>query len=263
MTQRAMFSESDGYERFMGRWSRRLAPLFLAFAQVGEGCAVLDVGCGTGALAYAAANIRSVSVTGVDPSEAYIRSAQQRAAGYPVRFEVGDAQALPYPDATFDRALSMLVLNFLAKPVIAVREMIRVTRTNGVVAAAVWDYADGMGMLRTFWDEAVALIPGAASRAERRMPLSRRGELAELWRAQGLGDVQDQPLTIESGFRSFDDYWQPFLAGQGPAGSFTISLSEPERRALQSRLRNRLLNGGPDRPFTLPTRAWAVRGVVT
>jgi SAM-dependent methyltransferase len=258
-----MFSEGDGYERFMGRWSRRLAPLFLAFAQVGEGCMVLDVGCGTGALAFAAAEIRSVNVNGVDPCVAYIRSAQERAAGYPVRFEVGDAQVLPYPDATFDRALSMLVLNFLAEPVTALREMIRVTRPNGVVAAAVWDYGDGMVMLRTFWDEAVALIPDAASRDERLMPLSRRGELAELWRGQGLGDVQEQPLTIESVFRSFDDYWQPFPAGQGPAGSFTVSLSEPQRQALQSRLRDRLLDGGPDRPFTLPVRAWAVRGVVT
>ena len=167
-----MFSESDGYERFMGRWSRRLAPLFLAFAQVGEGCVVLDVGCGTGALAYAAADIPSVNVTGLDPCEAYIRSAQERAAGHPVRFEVGDAQALPYPDAAFDRALSMLVLNFLATPVTALREMIRVTRSNGVVAAAVWEYGDGMGMLRTFWDEAVALIPDAASRDERRMPVN-------------------------------------------------------------------------------------------
>ena len=262
MTQQAMFSESDGYERFMGRWSRLLAPPFLAFAQVGEGCVVLDVGCGTGALADAAADIGSVDVTGVDPCEAYVRSAQGRAAGYAVRFEVADAQTLPYPDATFDRALSMLVLNFLAKPVTALCEMIRVTRPNGVVAAAVWDYGDAMGMLRTFWDEAVALIPDAASRDERRMPLSRRGELAELWRAQGLGDVQEQPLTIESVFRSFDDYWQPFRAGQGPAGSFTVSLSEPKRQALYSRLRDRLLDGGPDRPFTLPARAWAVRGVV-
>jgi SAM-dependent methyltransferase len=259
-----MFSESDGYERFMGRWSRRLAPVFLDFAQVGAGCVVLDVGCGTGALACAAvADIGSVNVTGIDPCEAYIRSAQERAAGHPMRFEVGDAQALPYPDATFDRALSMLVLNFLAEPVTALREMIRVTRPNGVVAAAVWDYGDGRGMLRTFWDEAIAEIPRAASRDERRMPLSRRGELAELWRAQGLADVQEQPLTIESALRSFDDYWQPFRARQGPAGSFTVALSEPERQALQSRLRDRLSDGGPDRPFTLPARAWAVRGVVT
>ncbi|HET9875048.1 MAG TPA: methyltransferase domain-containing protein [Mycobacterium sp.] len=246
----------------MGRWSRRLAPLFLAFAEVGEGCVVLDVGCGTGALAWAAAEIPSVNVTGVDPCEAYIRSAQERAAGYPVRFEVGDAQALPYPDATFDRALSMLMLNFLAKPVTAVHEMIRVTRSNGVVAAAVWDYGDGMEMLRTFWDEAVALIPDAASHDERHMPLSRRGELTELWRAQQLRDVHEQPLTIESVFSSFDDYWQPFRAGQGPAGSFTVALSESQRQVLKSRLRDRLLDSGPDRPFTLSTRAWAVRGVV-
>ena len=108
----------------------------------------------------------------------------------------------------------------------------------------------------------VALIKGAASHDERRMALSRRGELAELWQAQGLRDVQEQPLSIELAFRSFDDYWQPFRAGQGPAGSFTVSLSEPERQGLQSRLRDRLLSSGPDRPFTLPARAWAVRGVV-
>jgi SAM-dependent methyltransferase len=262
MTPQAMFSESDGYERFMGRWSRRLAPLFLQFAQVADGCVVLDVGCGTGALAFAAADIRSVNVTGIDPCTAYIRHAQERAAGYPVRFDVGDARALPYPDAAFDRAVSMLVLNFLPEPVTALREMIRVTRPNGIVAAAVWDYGDGMGMLRRFWDEAVALIPGAASRAEGHMPLSRCGELAALWRAQGLSNVHEQPLTIESVFMSFDDYWQPFRAGQGPAGSFTVALSETVQEALQSRVRDRLLDGGPDRPFTLPARAWAVRGAV-
>lgn len=221
------------------------------------------MGCGTGALAFAAVKAGSVSVTGIDPSEAYVRHAQERAAGYPIRFEVGDAQMLPYRDATFDRTLSMLVLNFLAEPATALREMIRVTSPKGIVAAAVWDFGDGMRMLRTFWDEAVALIPEAASHDERRMPLSRRGELAALWRAQGMSNVHQQPLTIESVFESFDDYWQPFQAGQGTAGSFTVSLSAPVREALQSRLRDRLLGGGPDRPFTLPCRAWAVRGVVT
>ncbi len=263
MAPQAMFSESDGYERFMGRWSRRLAPLFLEFSQVADGCVVLDVGCGTGALAFAAVNAGSASVTGVDPCEAYIRHAQERTLGYPVRFELGDAEKLPFPAATFDTALSMLVLNFLAEPVSALREMVRVTRLNGVVAAAVWDYGDGMGMLRTFWDEAVALIPEAASRDERRMPLSQCGELAALWRAQGLSNVREQSLTTQSVFASFGDYWQPFGAGQGPAGSFTVSLPKTVQEGLRSRLRDRLLDGGPDRPFTLPARAWAVRGVVT
>ena len=140
-----MFSESDGYERFMGRWSRRLAPLFVTFAGVTEGDRVLDVGSGTGALSSAAAAIESVRVTGIEPSAAYVRYAQKHADG---RFEVGDALALPFSDDAFDRTLSMLVLNFVLDPAAALQQMIRVTRPGGVVAAAVWDYGDGMQMLR-------------------------------------------------------------------------------------------------------------------
>ncbi|GAB90116.1 class I SAM-dependent methyltransferase [Gordonia rhizosphera] len=257
-----MFSESDGYDRFMGRWSRRLAPPMVAFAGVGEGCAVLDVGCGTGALTFAAAEIGSVTVTGVDPAEAYVDTARRCVRGRSVSFDVGSALSLPYADAAFDATLSMLVMNFLADPAAAVREMIRVTRAKGVVAAAVWDYGEGMEMLRVFWDEAVAVIPAAASRDERAMPLCRSGELGELWRAEGLSEVEERALTIDLDFGSFDDYWEPFTFGQGPAGSFVASLSEPERRALQARLRDRLLVGGPDHSFALRARAWAVRGVV-
>jgi SAM-dependent methyltransferase len=260
-----MFSEADGYEQFMGRWSRRLAPLFVEFAQVGPDDLVLDVGSGTGALSLAVSAITSARVTGIERSAAYVRYAQEHAENERVRFEVGDAMALPFADNTFDRALSMLVLNFVPEPAVALDQMIRVTRPGGVVAAAVWDYGDGMEMLRTFWDEAVALSPAAASRDERHMPLCTRDALAELWRDHNLRDVDDQPLTIDMAFSSFDDYWQPYLNGQGPAGVYVASLAESDRHALQSRLRNRLASDGRvgDAGFTLRGRAWAVRGVVT
>jgi SAM-dependent methyltransferase len=257
-----MFSESDGYERFMGRWSRQLAPLLVSFAGVGQGDTVLDVGCGTGALTIAAAQVSAARLTGVDPSSAYVDAARRRTSDDRVQFLVGDAAALGFADATFDRVLSLLVLNFLPDPGRALREMIRVTRPKGVVAAAVWDYGEGMGMLRAFWDEALALHPAAASRDEGHMPLSRRGELTDLWRANGLNDVDEQPLTIEQAFASFDDYWEPFVGGQGPAGSYAVALAEPQRAALRSALRDRFANRHAGPGFSLTARAWAVRGVV-
>ena len=258
-----MFAGSDSYERFMGRWSRQLAPMFLAFASVADRDSVLDVGCGTGALASAVAQtFPSARVTGVDPSSAYIAAAQERAPGDRVRFLVGNARALELPSATFDKTLSMLVLNFIADPAAALREMIRVTRPDGIVAAAVWDYGEGMEMLRVFWDEAASLDPEIAARDERHMPLCRQGELGSLWRANGLDRVQEQPLVIELSFASFDDYWSPFLGGQGPAGAYTASLSDADRAALEARVRTRLLGTRPDGPFTLHARAWAVKGSV-
>ena len=256
-----MFSESDGYERFMGRWSRRLAPLFVDFAGVEAGNDVLDVGCGTGALTFAAAAVPAVRAVGVDPSSEFVRAAQKAGDGDRVSFQVGDASALPFPDAAVDRTLSLLVLNFVPDATAAVLEMIRVTRPKGVVAAAVWDYGDGMEMLRVFWDEAVALDPAAAGRDERHMPLSRRGELSALWRDLGLCNVEDAPLTFDMAFASFDDFWQPFLSGQGPAGAYASTLAEPARQELRARLRDRVVSS--DSPFTLTARAWAVRGVVT
>jgi SAM-dependent methyltransferase len=261
--QQDIFAESEAYERFMGRWSRRLAPLLVKFASVAEQDSVLDVGSGTGALAFALAEtIPSVRVTGVDPSSAYVRHAQARTSSDQVRFLVGDAQALEMSNATFDKTLSLLVMNFIPDSAKALREMIRVTRPGGVVAAAVWDYGEGMQMLRVFWDEAVALDSTIAARDERNMPLCRRGELAALWRAHGLERVEEQPILIELSFASFDDYWRPFLGGQGPAGVYAASLPEPQRAALEARLRSRLLATRRDGPFTLQARAWAVKGVV-
>jgi len=258
-----MFSEAEAYERFMGRWSRRLAPLFVQFADVRDGDAVLDVGCGTGVLAlHVAAEAPSSRITGIEPSAAYSNFARTRAPATKVKFEVGDAQQLRFSDSSFDRTLSMLVINFIPDRAKALREMIRVTRPGGVVAAAVWDYAEGMEMLRIFWDEAVARDPSVASRDERHMPLSRKGELEAFWHENGLLDVEEQPLTIRLEFSSFDDFWTPFLAGQGPAGAHVASLSAAQRAGLQSRLRRRLLATGPDQPLTLTARAWAVKGIV-
>lgn len=213
--QGGMFSAGDAYERFMGRWSRELAPLLVTFADIHDGDSVLDVGSGTGALTAAVASAAPSSrVIGIDPAEPYVAFAQAHHPGDSIRFEVGDAQALRFLDGSFDRTLSLLVLNFIPDPEKALDEMIRVTRSGGTVAAAVWDYGEEMEMLRVFWDEAVALNPAADARDERHMPLCRMGELAAFWREHGLRDVSEEALTIQTRFSSFDDYWSPFLEKQ-------------------------------------------------
>jgi SAM-dependent methyltransferase len=201
-------------------------------------------------------------VTGIDPSAMFVEAASHRCSSPRLRFQVGDAQALEFRDASFDATLSLLALNFIPDPRKALGEMIRVTRVGGVVAAAVWDYAEGMEMLRVFWDEAVALDPAIASRDERHMALCRRGELAALWRQAGLAGVDEQSLTIDLVFESFDDYWLPFLDGVGPAGAYAASLAAPARDALRERLAARLSNGREDQMITLKGRAWATRGAV-
>lgn len=258
-----MFAQALDYEPFMGRWSRKLAPLLVEFAGVQDEESILDVGSGTGVLAAAIAAAKpTAQVVGIDPSPDYVANARAQARCERVRYLVGDAQTLDFANDTFHRTLSQLVLNFVADPAKALAEQIRVTHVGGVVAAAVWDYGDGMQMLRVFWEEAVALDPAAASRDERTMPLSRHSELSSLWLAHGLLAVGERPLTIEQRFASFDDFWRPFLGGQGPAGGYVASLTPPARNALQARLRQRFFDGQPDGPFALEARAWAVKGYV-
>jgi SAM-dependent methyltransferase len=258
-----MFSMSAGYENFMGRWSRLMAPPYIAFVGVKNGDRVLDVGTGTGSLAFALeATTAASEVTGVDPSEGFIGYAKKNAKSGRVRFEVGDAQALQYKDASFDQTMALLVMNFVPDHTKAIGEMRRVTRPQGVVSACVWDYNAGMEMLRFFWDEVVALDPAMAPKDERNMKLSREGQLGELWKKAGLVNVQEKPLVIEQAFASFDDYWGPFLKGAGPGGAYVVSLTDERRRQLEARMRKRLLGDRQDGAFALKARAWCVRGEV-
>jgi SAM-dependent methyltransferase len=258
-----MFSASAGYERFMGRWSRLLAPGYIEFAGVKNGDRVLDVGTGTGSLASAIeARMPSSQIVGVDPSEGFIAFARKNAKSGRAHYEVGDAQALKFEDASFDGTMALLVMNFIPDHVKAIGEMRRVTRPRGVVSACVWDYNQGMQMLRFFWDEAVALDPAIEPRDERHMKLSHQGQLAELWKRAGLVDVQEKPLTIDQPYASFDDYWGPFTKGAGPGGVHVVSLPEDRRAQLEARMRKRLLGNRADGPFVLKARAWCVRGEV-
>jgi SAM-dependent methyltransferase len=258
-----MFGHSDAYERFMGRWSRQLAPAFVSFVEVADGDHVLDVGSGTGALSFAVAEAGpSVRVTGVDPSAEYVRHAQSQPASDRIRFVVGDAQRLDFSERTFDRTLSLLVMSFVPDRNKAVREMMRVTRQGGTVAAAVWDYGEGMEMLRVFWDEVVAQDPAAEPLDECHLPLCRQPELASLWHASGLDGIDQRPLSITMRFASFDDYWQPFLGGQGPAGAYVRGLRDEQRQALEQRIRSRIAPSPHGEPILLNARAWVVKGIV-
>ena len=261
--QGSIFSEPQAYERFMGRWSRSLAPLLVRFAGVRDGDMVLDIGSATGALTAAVATAAPSSrIVGIDPAAPYVALAASQHGSSIIRFEVGDAQQMRFDAATFDRTLSLLVVNFIPDVRKALEEMKRVTKPKGIVAAAVWDYGEGMEMLRVFWDEAVALVPASAAKDERGMPFCRRGELAALWRETGLLDVVEDGLTIETRFASFDDFWTPFLQKQGPAGAYAASLAPAQIDALRLRLRRRLVGEGPDRAIVMHARAWAVRGIV-
>ncbi len=261
--QTGMFADADSYERFMGRWSRLVAPQYVDFARIHDGNRVLDVGCGTGALASTIVSLRPhCRVNGIDPSPEYVSCAQARSTGAAITYQVGDAQSLTFPDSTFDATVSLLVFNFIPDARKAVAELRRVTRRGGSISAAVWDYGEGMQMLRIFWDAAVAVDSTAERLDERHMPLCRAGELRSLWEAAGLRNIEEKRLEIVMEFRSFEDYWNPFLEKQGPAGAYVASLTKDRRLALRDRLKAALT--GPDARAGLKLRArvWAVRGTV-
>lgn len=262
--KRTMFGDADAYERFMGRWSRLLAPLLVDFTDVPDTGRVLDVGSGTGALAFSIAERRiRARVLGIDPSKEYVAYANSRSPSSDrVTFQVGDAQQLSFPNAEFQASLSLLVFNFIPDPRKALREVRRVTKPNGRISAAVWDYGEGMRMLRVFWDAAASIDPKAAKLDEKHMPLCRAGELAQLWKQGGLESIREAPLDIKMRFDSFSDYWDPFLLGQGPAGAYARSLDGDRLETLRQEVRRRLSIAVDNKPFTLPARAWAVRGAV-
>jgi|GraSoiStandDraft_10_1057309.scaffolds.fasta_scaffold107687_2 SAM-dependent methyltransferase len=248
----------DAYDRYMGRYSRVLAPSLADFASIEPGSRALDVGCGPGALTAELARRLGVgSVIAADPSESFVAACAELVPGVDVR--VAAAESLPWSDDSVDAALAQLVVNFLDDPAAGLTEMRRLVRPGGVVAACTWDYSDGMRMLRTFWDAALALDPDAHDES-RTMRHQDPHELAALWRKTRLEDVETAPLDLEVEYRDFDDFWEPFLLGVGPGGAYCTSLSPERQLALREECRRRL--GDPRGPFALAARAWAVRGVV-
>lgn len=243
------------YEAYVGRWSRLVAGAFVRSLDLAPGGRWVDVGCGTGALTETVLALAGpAEVVGVDASQAFVAYDRDRIAG--ARFLTGDATALPLPDASADAVVSGLVLNFVPSPDLAVAEAVRVAVPGGVVAAYVWDYAEGMELMRHFWDAATALDPGAAELDEgRRFPLCRPEPLRALWTGAGLREVRVEPIEITTAFAGFDDFWTPFLGGQGPAPGYVMALPEERRSALREELRRRL-----PADLALHARAWSVRG---
>jgi SAM-dependent methyltransferase len=251
------------YEPYVGRWSRRVAPEVVTWMGVPGGCRWLDAGCGTGALCAAVlAQAAPQTVVGIDAAEEYVRYAQEQLADPHLHFSLGDLHALPFAAATFDAAVTGLVLNFVKDAPRVVRELRRVVRPGGRVGAYVWDYAEGMAFMRAFWDAASALDPRAAELDQgQRFPLCRPQPLADLFTAAGLEQVSVRAVEIPTHFRDFDDFWQPFLGGQGSAPGYVKTLTEKMRGALQARLRADLPTAA-DGSISLQARAWAVQGTV-
>ena len=254
---------AGAYERFMGRWSRRLADEFIRWLGPDAGLAWLDVGCGTGALTSAVCALADpASVVACDPTPAFVEHARNTIADRRVAVVVAGDGDLPDRPGGIDCVVSGLVLNFLPDPAQSLRTMRARTRPGGCVAAYVWDYADRMEFLRRFWDEAAALDPVAGDLTEgSRYSMCRPDALEPLFRSAGLVDPRSGAIEIRTRFASFEDYWRPFLGGTGPAAAYVSSLDEAKREALRERLERRL-GGGPDGAIDLPARAWAVRGAV-
>jgi SAM-dependent methyltransferase len=249
------------YDAYVGRWSRPVARELVRWLAVPPGASWLDVGCGSGTLAaeileHAAPR----AVLGVDRSEGFVEHARVRVSGPRASFRVGDAQALPAEDGAFDAVVSGLVLNFVPQPARMVAEMARACRAGGVVGLYVWDYAAGMELIRRFWDAAKALDPAAAALDEaERFPVCAAGTVRSLFETARLSAIETRAIDVPTRFRDFDDYWSPFLGGQGPAPTYAMALAEGRRSALRERLRASL-PFGPDGSIALTARAWAVRG---
>jgi trans-aconitate methyltransferase len=257
------WDSGEAYERYVGRWSRCVAPPFLEWVRAPQQAAWADVGCGTGALTSAIlARCRPTAVCGADSSGQFVEQAQRRVEDGRARFEVGDATRLPWPDDVVDVAVSGLVLNFVQDHEAMVREMARVTKQGGTVALYVWDYAGGMQMLRTFWDVAAEVHPqGVEFDEARRFPICEPDALGALFAKAGLAQVETAPIEIKTVFNGFDDYWTPFLSKTGPAPAYLATLPDSLRDQIRDRLASRL-HADADGRIELTARAWAVHGTV-
>lgn len=244
---------ADAYDRFMGRYSRLLAPHLVDLAGVGAGQRALDVGCGPGALTgELVSRLGAASVAAVDPSEPFVEAARARHPG--VEVHLASAEALPFEADAFDAALAQLVVHFMTDPVAGLAEMRRVTRPGGTVVACVWDHAGGQGPLGVFWRAARELDPDVHDEGD--LPGAHEGHLARLFADAGLTDVESTSLVAELEHATFDEWWEPFTAGVGPAGAHVATLAADRREALRERCRALL----PEAPFRLSSVAWAARG---
>ena len=246
---------AEAYDRFMGRYSVPLAPQLADFAGVAAGQRVLDVGCGPGALTTElVGRLGPDSVAAVDPSEPFVAAARERHPGVDV--QRASAEELPFGDDEFDAALAQLVVHFMSDPVAGLREMARVTREQGVVAACVWDLAGGAAPLSVFWEAARELDPDVND--ESQMAGAREGHLEELFREAGLHEIEATALSNTVEHPSFEDWWEPYTLGVGPAGGYAAGLDPKQQAKLRELCREKL----PEAPFKLTFRAWAARGVV-
>jgi SAM-dependent methyltransferase len=254
------WSSGAAYDGYIGRWSRPVAEEFVRWLEPRQDSAWIDVGCGSGALTGTILRTAQPGhVLGVDPSTDFIGHARAAITDDRAEFVVGDGGALTAPDSSADYVVSGLVLNFIPDVGAALAEMGRVAKPGGSIAAYVWDYADGMQMLREFWDAAVALDPAAADLDEAvRFPLCRPEALRQAFDAAGLVDIDQRDIVVDTAFADFDDYWSPFLSGQGPAPGYCATLSPDDLDRLREQLRNRLAPAGEMVPLT--ARAWAVKG---
>jgi len=254
---------AEDYERYVGRWSRLVALRFLDWLAMPAGSRWADIGCGTGALSQLILrHDNPVRLIGIDPSAGFIAHAKTIVTDPRASFQLGDAQSLPLADASQDAVVGGLMLNFVPDMARAAAEMRRACRAGGCVAAYVWDYAAGMQLIHRFWHAAVALFPDAAEKDEaHRFPICQPIPLSQLFTQAGFADVQILAIEVPTRFVDFDDYWTPFLGGQGPAPAFCMSLPEQDRIALRETLRATLPTNA-DGSISLTARAWAVKGTV-
>lgn len=254
------WQSGNPYEYYMGRWSKLVADAFVDWLSPIAGQRWLDVGCGTGALSETIVNKSEPElIIAIDQSEGFVGKAQER-LGMRGECKVGDALSLPIEDSSVDMTVSGLVLNFISAPEKALTEMMRVTRVGGMIAGYIWDYAGKMEFLNYFWDVAIELNPGAADLHEKlRFAGSNAEELSDLFIRSGITDVETAPIEINMNFIDFDDYWQPFLGGQGPAPTYVSKLSVTKRDGLRDTLKQRLPIQ-QDGSVQLSSRAWAVKG---
>lgn len=258
-------NDASGYEQLMGRWSQKLAPLFIDFAGIAKGEKVLDVGCGTGSLTFALAKSPDLDeIAAIDFSPVFVEAAIQRNDDPRVKIFEADACALPFDDSAFDRALALLVLHFVPEAGKAVAEMRRVVRSGGVVAAVVWDHLGGMPGMRMMVDTVAALSESGRQLRSRYcfQPMMQPGEMKRVFIDQGLVDVRETELMIRMEYRNFEDYWAPIAAGEGPLGKFMTALSPSERVRVDAAMRDAYEAGRSDGPRSFANIAWAVRGIV-